>query len=74
MPLNTHNARLKPQIEVNNNAFKIILQNTNTILDTPVMKNSFSESEKTVIDLLTSRILLQGEMWKTHWIFHRLWL
>lgn len=42
---------VKPRIEVSSNAFKIILPNTNAILNAPVKNLSLTESEKAVIDI-----------------------
>ena len=52
------NYPVKPRIEVSSNAFKIILPNTNAILDAPVKNFSLTESEKAVIDIFIKQVLI----------------
>jgi ATP-dependent DNA helicase RecG len=52
------NYPVKPRVEVSDNAFKIILPNTNAILDTPLHNISLSESEKSVIDIFNKHDLI----------------
>lgn len=52
------NYHVKPRIEISNNAFKIILPNTNAILDTPLKDVSLSANEKAVIDIFNKQDLI----------------
>lgn len=52
------NYPVKPWVDASDNAFKIILPNTNAILDIPLKNVSLSANEKAVIDIFNKQDLI----------------